>query len=71
MIVSRQTKLIRVNGELVEFSAYPEHGAWYEHRQIEPGRWVKPGSVGSLMAPMLLGGEPDVANVCEISDPVQ
>jgi hypothetical protein len=57
-IVSRNVRLITVNGVQVEFAAYPEHGAWYEYGTR--------GIIGSLMAPMLANGEPDCDNVCVI-----
>lgn len=59
-IVSRNVRLITVNGVQVEFAAYPEHGAWYESGTR--------GIIGSLMAPMLSNGEPDRANVYEITE---
>lgn len=59
MIVSRNVRLITVNGVQVEFASYPEHGAWYEAGAR--------GIIGSLMAPMLANGEPDRDNVCEIT----
>jgi hypothetical protein len=57
-IVSRNVRLITVNGVQVEFASYPEHEAWYEYGTR--------GIIGSLMAPMLANGEPDRDNVCEI-----
>jgi hypothetical protein len=66
MITTRRTQVRKIDGEYVELVAYPEQGAWYEYRQIEPGMWVHPGSVGSLYAPMRADGEPDWDNLGEI-----
>lgn len=65
MIIPSKTKLIRIDGEQIEFVQIPEQGAWYEKRAVGYSHYIF-GKVGMRMFPMLANGEPDLESLTEI-----
>lgn len=69
-IVPGRRVMLKFDGRYIEFAPKEQASGWYEVRE-EPYRMPRWGEAGMLYMPMLTNGEPDLASVIEITEPIQ